>query len=84
MEKINQKKIEEHFVRCFFDDECDICDEPEGGSYASGYVNDEYGEEVDYYICGKCAMKKIPEIEENRRIEHERLEKYLNEKYPKD
>jgi hypothetical protein len=62
-----QKEIEKYFVKCDFDDTCDICKNPKGGSYASGYVNDECGCEVDYYICGKCATKAIPEIIKNNK-----------------
>lgn len=42
--------------RCDFDDECEFCSHPKGGSYAliSGY----YEPEVDYYICGHCVKKK--------------------------
>lgn len=56
---LTQDIIEQHFVRCDFDDTCDICGNPEHGSYAAGYSNDENGCEVDYYLCGKCASIAI-------------------------
>ncbi len=54
--------IEKYFDKCEFDDECDVCSEPQHGTFAVGYTNDECGEEVDSYICGKCASKTIPLI----------------------
>ena len=54
-----QKYFNSLYLRCEFDDECENCDSPEKGSYAVGYTNDECGEEVDYYICGKCAEDTI-------------------------
>jgi hypothetical protein len=68
-----QKEIEKYFVRCEFDDSCDKCNNPTGGSYAAGYSNDENGCEVDYYICGKCATLAIPKIKE----EEEKLNEYI-------
>jgi hypothetical protein len=70
MKILPQKEIEEYFVKCEFDDACDICKTPIGGSYAAGYSNDENGCEVDYYICGKCATKAIPKIiEDNKKFD---------------
>lgn len=60
------KEIEQYYTKCEFDDECNLCDNPENGSYASGYVNDENGCEVDYYICGKCANKEMPKLIKER------------------
>lgn len=55
-----EKKIEEFgYERCDFDDECDLCGNPEGGSYARMIRHAESDSEADYYICGKCAMKII-------------------------
>lgn len=61
----SQEEIEKYFVRCEFDDTCNVCDDPQGGSYASGYSNNECGCEVDYYICGKCASMAIREMRKN-------------------
>ena len=58
----SQEEIEKYFARCEFDDTCDVCNDPQGGSYAIGYSNNECGCEVDYYICGKCATLAIQEI----------------------
>lgn len=69
-----QEEIEQYFTRCEFDDECDVCKNPEGGSYAAGYTNDECGCEVDHYICGKCASLSIDKIKalanEEKNSEH--------------
>ena len=66
----SQEEIEKYYVRCEFDDTCDVCDDPQHGSYAAGYTNDECGCEVDYYICGKCASLAIPKhIEEEKRLD---------------
>jgi hypothetical protein len=43
---------------CEFDDECEFCSRPRGGSYAS--ISGYYEVEVDYYICGHCAKKRFP------------------------
>lgn len=61
----SQEEIEKYFVRCEFDDLCDVCNDPKGGSYAAGYSNNECGCEVDYYICGKCASMVIKEMRDN-------------------
>ena len=45
-----------HLERCEFDDECDFCDKPEGGSYCRLVHIPEMGTETDYYICGKCVI----------------------------
>lgn len=42
--------------RCDFDGECDFCKKPRNGSYAAISRGCDY-EEVDFYICGKCAVK---------------------------
>ena len=60
-----QEEIEKHFAMCDFDDTCDVCDDPQGGSYADGYSNNECGCEIDYYICGKCASMAIREMRKN-------------------
>jgi hypothetical protein len=65
------------YHRCEFNDECESCDTPEKGSYAVGYMNDESGEEVDYYICGKCATSTITEKLESFNKAMEELNKYL-------
>jgi len=50
------KELEEvGLTKCDFDDTCDRCYSPKGGTFASGYANDMCGEEVDYYVCRKCA-----------------------------
>lgn len=42
--------------RCEFDDECEYCDNPKGGSYVSMAY---YGgsAEIEFLICRKCAIK---------------------------
>ena len=69
----SQEEIEKYYVRCEFDDTCDVCDDPQHGSYAVGYVNDMCGCEVDYYICGKCASLAIPKLIE----EEKKLDEYI-------
>ncbi|WP_304138739.1 hypothetical protein, partial [Mesonia mobilis] len=48
-------------TECEFDDACDECKNPKGGSFAVGYVNDMCGEEVESYICRKCASENYDE-----------------------
>ena len=64
VEILPQKRIEEHFDKCDFDDECDFCDNPSNGTYAKLYHEPEGVTEAEYYICGKCASENIPKIEE--------------------
>lgn len=61
MTEREQKYFDSLYHKCEFNDECERCDTPKKGSYAVGYTNDESGEEVDYYICGKCAESCITE-----------------------
>ena len=70
------KLFDQHYVLCEFDDECDVCDVPQDGSYAVGL--DYYGE-VDHYICGKCAIKQMPKLMEDHRRELEILDMWCNE-----
>lgn len=49
-------------TKCDFSDECDCCKDPQGGSFAVGYVNDMCGEECDSYICRKCATESYDEM----------------------
>lgn len=57
---MKQEEIEKHFQRCEFDDECDFCPSPEGGSYVSmSPSGDGIDAEANFYICGKCAPAKI-------------------------
>lgn len=72
-------EIEKYFDKCEFDDACDVCDNPEHGSYAIGYSNDECGMEVDGYICGKCASKAIPKMIEQEKELNEHIEKLAKE-----
>lgn len=44
--------------RCNFDDECDHCKNPEGGSYAKMVRIPMENPEVDFYICGRCASSR--------------------------
>lgn len=41
---------------CDFDDECNYCNIPKKGSFASVSRGCDFAE-VDYYICGKCASR---------------------------
>lgn len=59
MTKEEQEYFNNLYTKCEFDDECEVCDNPQKGSYATGYTNDESGEEVDGYICGNCAESTI-------------------------
>lgn len=47
---------------CEFDNTCDHCDNPEGTAFAIGYTSDMCGEEVDSYICRKCATKNFDNL----------------------
>ena len=78
MTEKEQKYFNSIYLKCEFDDECENCDNPQKGSYAVGYHNDECGEEVDYYICGKCAEETIGEKLKEFEKEMETLEKYIN------
>lgn len=71
------KCFNRHFERCEFDDECDVCGKPEHGSYAIGY--DSYTQEVDSYICGKCAVAGIADRLKADKQEYEDLDKYMKE-----
>ena len=77
VEILPQKRIEEHFDKCDFDDECDFCDNPQNGSYAKLYHEPEGVTEAEYYICGKCASENIPKIEEEEKKHLAELDKYI-------
>lgn len=66
-----------YYVKCDFDDDCDVCENPKGGTYAVGY--DEYTGEVDSYICKKCIMQKIDGLVEYHRKEDEEYAKLCTE-----
>ena len=63
-------KIEETFLKkCTFDNQCDFCNIPEGGTFcrSSGY---EYDDDF-YWICKKCfdnIAKRFPKFDELRLI----------------
>lgn len=44
--------------KCDFDDECDFCKNPEGGSWAALYHVPEDVTETRYYICRKCILEE--------------------------
>jgi hypothetical protein len=44
--------------RCEFDDECDKCENPSGGSWARICQIPEDVAETEYYICGSCIELK--------------------------
>lgn len=44
--------------RCDFDDECDHCKTPSGGSYANMIRVPMENPEVYFYICGRCASAR--------------------------
>lgn len=69
------KCFNRHYEPCEFDDECDVCGNPEHGSYAIGY--DSYTQEVDSYICGKCAVAGIAARLEFDKNEYEGLDEYM-------
>ena len=50
--------------RCYFNDECDVCNNAKLGSFAVGGAYDE----VDSYVCGKCVLKtrKKKRVAKNR------------------
>jgi len=84
MNEREQKYFDSLYMKCEFDDECEFCDNPENGSYAYGYSNDEYGCEVDYYICGKCAESTISEKLERFDNEMKELNIYLGNQHTKE
>lgn len=45
--------------RCEFDDECEFCTNPQGGSFTRLTHNAESNTEAEFYICGDCAWKAI-------------------------
>jgi hypothetical protein len=45
--------------RCEFDDECDCCATPEGGSFTRLIHNPEDVTEAEFYICGSCVHKAL-------------------------
>lgn len=65
------KIFDMHYTECDFDDECDVCDTPKNGSFATGY--DSCTGEVDGYVCGKCAIKSLQPIIEKYKHEYEEL-----------
>ena len=77
VEILPQKRIEEHFDKCDFDDDCDFCDNPSNGTYAKLYHEPEGVTEAEYYICGKCASEAIPVIEEEEKKYLAELDKYI-------
>lgn len=56
-------EIQKYFDLCEFEGECDFCDAPVGASF----VQMGMYEEVDFYICEKCAPKEIAEIISEKR-----------------
>jgi hypothetical protein len=48
--------LENGLERCEFDDDCDYCKSPEGGTWASIIHGDVA--EAQYYICKKCICQK--------------------------
>jgi Lar family restriction alleviation protein len=55
---MNPILMEINLEKCNFDDECDFCKSPEGGSYAKLNHVPEDVTETEFYICGKCAIEK--------------------------
>ena len=54
----SKKEIEAFgYERCEFNDECDLCNKPQHGTYARMSRPAESNPEADYYICGKCASR---------------------------
>lgn len=45
--------------RCQFDDECDFCRNPQGGSFTRLIHNAEDCTEAEFYLCGDCAWKAV-------------------------
>ena len=61
--------------KCEFSGECDSCDSPRGATYAK--MSSEW-EEVDFYLCSKCARQwhkataeELEAIEEEARMQRE-------------
>lgn len=44
--------------RCEFDDDCDFCDSPEGGTWVQLCSIPEDVTEATYYICRKCINER--------------------------
>lgn len=61
---------------CEFNDECDLCDNPQDGSYVS-ISNTDCGIETNYYICGKCL---IPQAEKEKQA-NDSFADYIEKKY---
>ena len=43
-----------NYEKCEFDDECNFCESPSGGSWVQVVNMGENGTEYDHYICDKC------------------------------
>jgi len=57
-----QERIDDYIkhsglVRCDFDDSCDKCSTPRGGSWVELYCTEGVSEAV-YYICGNCIKER--------------------------
>ena len=48
-----------NIIRCEFDDECEFCNSPEGGSFTRLIHNAEDCTEAEFYICGKCLHEAV-------------------------
>lgn len=48
--------------QCEFDDECDFCNAPEGGTFTRLIHNPEDVTEAEFYICNKCASQAITRV----------------------
>lgn len=79
MRTLSQKEIEKYYEKCYFDDECDSCENPEHGSYAKMYYEPEGVTECEYYICGKCASEAIPQQKSAEVREYESWGKFIEE-----
>lgn len=52
--------------KCEFDDECDFCTNPKGGTFVRSHGGYEYYDDY-YWICGKCFTEtatKFPTLNE--------------------
>lgn len=45
--------------RCEFDDECNFCKSPQGGSFTRLIHNAEDCTEAEFYICGDCVYEAV-------------------------
>jgi hypothetical protein len=61
--------------RCDFDDECEFCDNPQGGSWVQMFVA-EGVTEAEYYVCANCIPSKAAKFTADLERDYEH---YINQ-----